>query len=448
MSKKSQFILVLILISWLTGLASAEVLSRAQAVAIALQANPDVIKSREQLRYLDGRIVEEKSNALPDVSATGSSLRYTDPSFLNSAGLEKMPAEFLTALKPVPQNMFEGGFTLRQTLYSFKLGKAIQAARTARLLGGADLERAKQQIALETAQAYNALLYANEQVRVQRNALDQREKHLEMTRNRRAAGVSTELEVLRAEVSVENQRAEVTRAEGGVELARAQLNALMLRDMEAPITPSDVLDYKPEEHQLEDVIREAMASRPDLRVAELTEDVRSQLVGVAKANSKPSLEFAGTYGRSSRLVSNFTDPDYSKWTAALSVKIPIFDGRRVKGQVQQAQAELGKARQDKISLQNQIRLQAMDALVKLNVASRLISAAQMNVTQAKKALEMTQANYNYGAATVLDVTDAQNALVQAETTLAQALQQHADARATVYYVMGRNPAGSGEEVTK
>jgi outer membrane protein TolC len=426
----------------------AEVLSRAQAVAIALQANPEVMKSREQLRYLDGKIMEETSNALPDVNATGTGYRYTDPSFLNSAGLDRMPAEFLTALTPVPQNMYEASVTVKQTLYSFKLGKAIQAAKTARRLGGADLLRAQQQIALQTAQAYNALLYAGEQVRVQQNALEQKEQHLEMTRNRRKAGVETELDVLRAQVSVENQRAQVTRAEGGVDLARAQLNALMLRDMEAPITPWDTLDYQPEDHLLQDVVREAMTNRPDLRVAELTEDVRSLLVGVTKANSKPALDFTGTYGRSTRLMENFGNPDYSKWTAGITVKIPIFDGRRVKGQVEQAQADLGKARQDKIALQNQIRLQAMDALVKLNVSSRLITAAQMNVSQAKKALEMTQANYKYGAATVLDVTDAQNAWVQAETTLAQALQQHADASATVDYVMGRDPAGSNEDEAK
>ncbi|HET8668723.1 MAG TPA: TolC family protein [Terriglobales bacterium] len=441
-----RFLTLLLVIPLITAsIAGAEVLSRAQAIAVALQANPEVIKAREQMRYLDGRVLEEKSNALPEISATGTSFRYTDPSFLNSAGLSKMPAEFLTALKPVPQNTFEGVVSVRQTLYSFKLGKAIQAAKTARLLGGADLERVRQQIALETAQAYNALLYSMEQDRVQRNALEQRRKHLEMTRNRRQAGVATELEVLRAEVAAENQRAAVTQAEGGVDLARAQLNALMLRAMDAPITPSDSLTYTPKDYSLEDILGEAMANRPDLQVAQFTEDVRSQLVGVTKASSKPALEFIGNYGRSTRLVSNLFDPDYSKWSAAMNLKIPIFDGRRVKGQVQQAEAELGKTRQDRIALQNQIRLQAMDALVKLNVSARLITAAQLNVTQAKKALDMTQANYNYGAATVLDVTDAQNAVVQAETTLAQALQQHADAKAMVNYVMGRNPAGSSEE---
>ncbi len=433
---------VLIFLLVFATLASAEVLSRAEAVAIALRSNPDVMKSRHQLRYLDGRIVEEKSNALPEINATGVSLRYTDPSFLNSAGLSQMPPEFLSALRPVPQNSFEGSVSVKQTLYSFKLGKAIQAAKTARLVGGEDLRRVQQEIALQTVQAYNALLYSIEQDRVQRNALEQKQKHLDMTRNRRQAGVATELEVLRAEVNVENQRAAVTQAEGAVELARAQLNALMLRDMDAPITPSDTLEYKPADYTPEQIMREALEGRADMHVAELTENVRVQLVGITKANSKPSLEFVANYGRSTRLVSNFLDPDYSKWSTAFNLKIPIFDGRRVKGQVQQAEAELGKARQDRIALQNQIRLQAMDALVKLNVAARMISAGQMNVTQAKKALDMTEANYKYGAATVLDVTDAQNALVQAETTLAQALQQHADARAMVNYVMGRDPAGS------
>lgn len=439
---KVGYSLVAVFVLVLAPLGRAEVMSRADAVAAALQANPEVMKGREQIRYLDGRITEEKAAALPDVSAQGSFLRYVDPSMLNSPNFNEMPPEFASMLQPMAANSFDGGLQVRQTLYSFKVGRAVRVARIARQLGGADLRRAQQQIALETVQAYNALLYAAEQVRVQQEAFQQRQKHLEDTRNRRAAGVATELEVLRAQVNVENQRAEVTRAEGGVELARAQLNALMLRPMDSPITPSDTLKFEPAEYQLDDVLREAFANRPDLAVAELSEKGRSEAVGLARADSKPTFDFVGNYGRSTAKFSNFYKTDFSKWSTAFSVKIPIFDGQRVKSQVVQAQAELGKAKQDRIALQNQIRLQAMDALVKLNVAARLIAAAEMNVTQASKALEMTQANYKYGAATVLDVTDAQNAVVLAETTLAQAQQQHADARATVKYVMGQNPAGN------
>ncbi len=420
--------------------ATAEVLSRAEAVQIALRANPEVLKSRDQLKLYDGRITEEKAAALPEVSARGTMYRYNDPSFLNSPSFDSFASETGASFKPIPGNIFEGGLEVRQTLYSFKVGRAIKAARLARQLGGADLRRAQQQIALETVKAYNALLYAMEQRRVQQSALEQREKHLELTRNRHAAGVATELEVLRAQVNVENQRVEVTRTEGVVELARAQLNALMLRPMDAPVTPSDTLTYAALDVTQEQVKREALANRPDLAVAEFTEGVRQQLVGVARAEHLPSLDFTGNYGRSTAKPENFFETDFSKWTAAINVKVPLFDGRRTAGKVAQAEAELDKSRQDKTALINRIRLEAMDAAVRLQVAARVIKAAELNVAQARKALGMTQANYKYGAATPLDVTDAQNALVQAETTLALALQQHADARATINYVMGRDPA--------
>lgn len=433
--------LILVSLAW-SPLAGADMLSRADAVRTALKANPEVLKSREQIKLFDGRIAEEKAAALPNITSFGTVYRYSDPAFLNSPSLDSLTAGLGAVLKPVASNIFEGGLEVRQTLYSFKLGKAIRAAHLARQLGGAELRRAEQQIALETVQAYNALLFATELVRVQKNALEQKERHLEITRNRRAAGVATELEVLRAQVNVENQRAEQTRAEGSVELARAQLNALMIRPMDSPITTTDTLKYEAANFTPEEVIREALASRPDLEVAELSQGVREQLIGVAKAETKPSVDFIGNFGRSTRKPENFFGNDYSKWTAAVNLRFPIFDGRRAAGRMAQAEAEAGKARQDRLALENRIRLQAVDAMVKLNLAARLITAAQLNVTQAAKAFEMTEANYKYGAATALDVTDAQNALLQAEITLAQALQQHADARALVNFMMGRDPVES------
>ncbi len=52
---------------------------------------------------------------------------------------------------------------------------------------------------------------------------------------------------------------------------------------------------------------------------------------------------------------------------------------------------------------------------------------------------MTDANYKLGAATQLDVVDAQQSLRQAENIRNQALYTHANARATLRYVMGRDP---------
>jgi outer membrane protein TolC len=56
---------------------------------------------------------------------------------------------------------------------------------------------------------------------------------------------------------------------------------------------------------------------------------------------------------------------------------------------------------------------------------------------------MTQANYRAGAATTLDVLDAQAALTLAESLRVEALYDHANARATVRYVMARDPLEAG-----
>jgi len=90
-------------------------------------------------------------------------------------------------------------------------------------------------------------------------------------------------------------------------------------------------------------------------------------------------------------------------------------------------------------LANQIRLQAQEAYTRLTVAEKLVSAAQMNVSQAQQTVDMIQANYKFGAATYLDVIDAQSALVAAQNNLLEGLHAHADARASIRYIMGENP---------
>ena len=77
------------------------------------------------------------------------------------------------------------------------------------------------------------------------------------------------------------------------------------------------------------------------------------------------------------------------------------------------------------------------------MAASVFQAAELNVAQARKALDMTDANYRLGAATTLDVLDAQAALTQAEFNRVEALHAHANARAGLRYVMGQDPLADG-----
>lgn len=430
---------LLILFLSIAAAAFAQQLSRAEAVARALAANPQVRESEEQVALLEGRITEARADALPEINWLTTALRSRDPGLLNSPNFDNFPAEFRTALSPLPANLFATGVGLRQTLFSFKLGKALEAARIAQTAGVEELQRARQQTTLDTVLAYNQLLYASEQLRVVRETLASKQSHLDFAENRRAAGAATELEVLRAQVDVENQRAEVLRAENQVSAARSRLNTVMVRPTAQPIEPTDGLSVVAFNGSFDDAVREALEARPELKTLRLTEQIRDKLIGVAAGDAKPRVDFDGALGLAVRDPQKLLQWDYSRWSALVTFKVPLFDGWRTAGRVAQATADRNTVTQQIAAFENQVRLDVQSAWDALALAARTIQAAELNVAQARRALEMTEANYRLGANTPLDVIDAQQALSQAENIRNQALVTHANARATLHYVIGRNP---------
>ena len=422
-----------------TGIASAQQLSRADAVAQALASNPTVKLSLEQVALLEGRIVEARADALPDITWNTGALRLRDPALLNSPGFDSFPPEFRDALAPIPANAFSTAADIRQTLFSFKLGNALEAARVARAAGDQDTQRARQLTALDAIRAYNQLLFSIEQLRVIRTNAQSKQTHVDYARNRRAAGVATELEVLRAEVDLENARAEVLRAENEVSGARALLNTVMVRPTLTPIVPTDSLSVVPFAAEFDAAVREALTARPELQLLRTQEKVQGLFVDVTAADMKPSVEFNGSYGFAVRRPRNLFGLDFSRWSAGINLKVPLFDGKRTAGRVAQAIAQRNTVTQQIAALESQIGLEVQSALDALALADRTIQASELNVTQARRASEMTEANYKLGAATQLDVVDAQQSLRQAENIRNQAMYIHANARASLRFVMGRDP---------
>jgi HAE1 family hydrophobic/amphiphilic exporter-1 len=422
--------------------AAAESLSRAEAVARALAINPEVQKSLEDRRRLDGVIAEAKADALPELKLLGSWNRYRDPSLLNSSSFDAFPPELRESLTPIPANLYEGAATLKQTLWSFKLGHAIKAARLGREFGEEEIRRVRQAVSLDAIRAYDGYLLAIAKVDVAQKAVKQKEKHLELAENRRAAGVATDLDVLRSRVDLENSRTLVLRFSGERELARGRLNAVMMRPIGQPIEPTDVLAYEPMDVDVDAAVQEAWNNRPEAKAVELERRIQGELVGVAKGEGRPTLDFNAAYGWSVRQPGNFFDGDYTKWNTGVVLTVPVFDGFRTAGKVAQAEAERNKVAQTKLALENQIRLEAKDAVDVLAVAKAVFDAAELNVSQAQRALDMTQANYQYGAATLLDVLDAQASLVEAESLRIDALHKHSVARAALRYVMAQDPLGA------
>jgi outer membrane protein len=436
MKRRSPIVLLLVLAAVS---AAAEPLSRREAVARALERNPTVKRSLADRDGLRGRAKQARADALPEVSVYGTFLRYQDPGFFNSPNIDEFPPEILQAFRPIPSNLWDGNLAVRQTLWSFSLGKAIRAAGYAEHLGEENVRTARQDVALRAIFAYNAYLLALGQVKVAETVVNQKEKQLEMARNRRGNGVATDLEVLRFEVDLANARTGLLRLQGAAELARGDLNAVMVEPTDKAVEPTDALEFVETAADQQQVVREAVTARPEIQAVGWSERISDEAIGIYKADMQPRLDFNGAFGWSTRETQNFFEPNYKKWSLSVTLKVPVFDGWRTAGRVAQARAERARIDQDRVALETLIDLEAKQAVDRLRVASSVYHAAELNVTQARKALDMTEANYRLGAATTLDVLDAQAAFTQAEFSRLQALHEHANARAGLRYVMGQDP---------
>ncbi len=413
----------------------------AEAVRIAVEKHPDAAKARASADILKGRIREVRAQAFPEVNIISNVTRLRDPSLLNASGLDNFPPELRDALVPQGVNLFDYSVSVKQPLYTAgKIGTALKLAAVESEGSLAEIDRAEQDLALGVVKAFYGLMWAERYRELVAETREQRKLHAEMARARFRNGVATEVDVLRSEVALANIAPDLARADNGIRQARALLNYYLARPIDSPTKPLGQFEEKPwDAGALEEATREAFRRRPELvrlRIAERSAGVQLDL---ARAENKMRLDFTGSYGIMSRLPENLLDAKYARWAMGVNFTLPVFDGFKRSGLVWQATAAERAARLEREKTEQQVRLGLQQGLDELKAASETIAAAKANIEQAEKVLSMTQANYKYGAATTLDIVDAQTALSVARTNLLRGLHDYSVARANLLWTMGMKP---------
>ncbi|MFB3904998.1 MAG: TolC family protein [Acidobacteriota bacterium] len=417
-----------------------ETLTLDQAIALALERNPQVLSSRARTDILQGQIKQVKSQAFPAITMQSSALRWRDPGLLNSPTVEDfLPPGF--ELRASASNLFGYEVTVAQPLYTAgKVGTALQLAKLEREGVGIDVTKTEQDIKIQVVRAFYGLLLAERQLEIVQDTVKQRERHLAMARTRYQGGVATEVDVLRSEVSLANAQPDLLRAQNGIRYARSVLNHLLARKTDFPTKAAGELRFqKLEPPALERIVSAAFSGRPELQRLRLNEKEAEAQRKLANAESRLRVDLNAGYGFSTRLLSNLVDPNFTRWSLAVNVSLPLFDGHRREGMVEQAIANERIARLARSETEDTIHLQAQTAVDELKRADQTVEAAQASVKEAERVLQLMEQNYRYGAATTLDVQDAQTAVSLARMNLFQSLFDHTVACAQLRYVMGLDP---------
>lgn len=294
------------------------------------------------------------------------------------------------------------------------------------------------QVSTDIASQYLRLRGNQRQLLLLEQSVELQEKTLSIVRSRFDAGLSPELDMRRAEASVENLRADIPALKESLVNSRNTIATLtgefpgeyeeLLSDMEdipeykgfvPEVIPADVLLLRPDVQQAEAQLKQAVAE-----------------IGVAEAEFYPFFQLVGQIGIGSGGISGGSMMDLLVGSIGALVEQFITDGG-----ARRANLEIAKAGADEaLSNYRQTLLDAMNDVERTLAALESSFDRQQSLEKAVAASERSfyQAEilYTQGLTSFLDVVDAQRVLASAQQELASAKTEYAFQVANLFRVLG------------
>ena len=374
-----------------------------------LQAKIDVVHSREGHRLA-------RSAGLPQLEASINYNRnWLLPSFVFGGNAVRIGTE----------NNLTGAVTMRQRLYA---GGGVRAAmdmadRQVAIMGETERETRQLVIAAVEERFYDLLL-AGELLKVGHLAIERSRQNLHQVVSRKQAGRASEFDRLRAQVQVSSMRADSIRSENDLRLAAMALKDIVGIDLDQPLEVrgtfriGTLLDI----NNLQGLLDRGVANRPELARINRQLEYQERNVEFERAAGRPLLDLVAT-GQTQFQSNEFdlADKEWRKsWNTGVVLNIPIFDGKRTGARVARAKQSLRRVEYERQRLEREVHLQVQQAYYDVEEASERIQANRDAVLQAEQGLRMAESRYANGAGTLLEVLDAQLALVQTRTENAMA----------------------------
>ncbi len=462
----------------------AVALSVAEAVSLALDRSEEVGVARARLTGAQAQARKSWAAALPQVSAQlgyTKTLRsvfqnvgggFTLPDSLKfdpnpNAPLEqrvsyledKVPSAAFGALGQLfsglpfgNENTWLAGLSFSQPLFTGgRVRSEIQLAHYNEDAAEATYEEAAGDIVLQVKQAYYDAALARSAVEIVESSVKLAQEHRNDVQLRYEAGRESELDVMRAEVELQNLRPQLVQAKNAVELSTLNLKRLVNIPLDADIAlttsivPSGGAEAFDSGLPGLDAAAEQLKQRASVRAGEAQVAIREEQVDMARAAYFPTVSLTGNLSRQAypttlRFPSGGDWRD--DWTVGFSIQWPVFAALR-DAQVDAAKAQAKEAELQQKQLVEGVQVQYQQALGELERSRAQIEAARRTVAQAEKVYELTEMRFREGLATQLEVSQARLSLQQARLNDVQAYHD-----AYVALAQAQRALGTGVELVE
>jgi len=322
------------------------------------------------------------------------------------------------------QNLFTGG----------RLTAQNDAAEAQLRSANIEVSAQRAQTSLDITSAYYDAVLADQLVSIADSSLAETNAVLEQTKVSRQVGNASEYELLRAQVTRDNQLPVQIQARANRQVAYLRVKQLLNMSLDDSLTLTTGIEGANGPTLPAIVANVSIDTTTSGRapVRELDEAVKAAeaQVRVARAERIPSFALVSNYQRlyfPSNVFPSLSN-GVNNWTVGVSTNFPILDGGRIGGDRAVAQAGVQQARAQREQTRQFTALDTRVALTTLQQAEAAWQASQGTADQAQRAYAIDQVRYREGISTQTDLSQSRLLLEQARANRAQAARNLAVAR--------------------
>ena len=249
----------------------------------------------------------------------------------------------------------------------------------------------------------------------------------------KTSGVVAGIDVLRAQVEMQAEQQRVVFAQNEVAKSLLTLGRVIGLPAAQQYELAEKLPYQPMQPlTLDQALARAYDARSDYQA--LLSQVRAAEINkqAAEAEWFPSLNISADYG----FLGNQPGGALGTYTVAGGIRIPIFQGGRVRGEVMQADSLLRQRRAEAENMRGQIEYEVRTAMLDVQAAAQQVEVAQQAQQLAAEQLKQSQDRFAAGVAGNLEVVQSQQAVVTASENYINALNAHNVAKLLLTRALG------------
>ncbi|MGM0525697.1 MAG: outer membrane channel protein TolC [Pseudomonadota bacterium] len=324
------------------------------------------------------------------------------------------------------QTGWNAGININQSVFDWSTWKQSDIAEKQAYRAEVGYRDAAQGLMLRVVNAYFGALQAQDDLDFAKAEKRAIERQLEQTKQRFSVGLTAITDVHEAQAQFDTAVASEIQARNSVKIAMENIREItgQYPDSLAGLNTESFSPSEPTPSEVREWVKKAENGNLSLMQSMVSVEIASQQIKLQQTGHYPTVSLSASWGTDDNETTvNGEENDLPRLDSrqiGLNVNVPIFSGFRTSAQTQQARDNYVASSQTMVETQRTVEREVRNAFYDVNASISSIKAFQQSVTSAESALKATEAGFEVGTRTIVDVLNSTRNLFNARRNLAEA----------------------------